>query len=120
MRLMKARRLFLLIGLLAFVLVLAIAPEALAKSTPVLTTTALPATATAQAASTTAHSATATAQAASTTIHVSLFVAGLVVGLLFFGLVRTVDASRIKGHQLAVDTSRQVTEQGHSTRGTST
>lgn len=106
---MKAKKLVLLIVLLAFVLALVIAPGALAKSTPVLTTTAQAATATAQA-------ATATAQAASTIIQASLFVGGLVVGLLFFGLVRTADASRIKLHQLAAGVSRHVTEQRQHTR----
>ena len=108
MRLMKATRLFPLIGLLALVLVLAIASGALAKSTPVLTTTVQLATASAQAAST-------TAQAASTAIHASLFVAGLVVGLLLFGLARTTAASRSEGHQSAAGVGRQVTEQSYGT-----
>ncbi len=100
---MRAKKLVLLIVLLAFALALAIAPGALAKSTPVLTTTA-------EAATTTAEAAATAAQAATTTAQASLFVAGLVVGLLFFGLVRTADASRIKRHQSAVGVSRPATE----------
>ena len=97
---MKAKKLVLLTVLLAFALALAIDTGALAKSTPVLTTTA--------------QAATTNAQAATTTVQASLFVAGLVVGLFFFGLVRTVDASRISRHRLAVGTSRHVAE--HSQR----
>jgi hypothetical protein len=115
---MKAKTLFLLIGLLAFVLALAIAPAVLAKSTPVLTTMAQSAIAADEAESAATYPPTATSQVAFTTIHATLFVAGLVVGLLFFGLVRTAVASRIEGRHLAVGMSRHVTEPGHRTRGT--
>jgi hypothetical protein len=106
---MKARTLVLLIVLVAFVLALAIAPGALAESTPVLTTVAQSAIGPAPAAST-------TAQAATTGIQVSLFLAGVAVGLLFFGLVQTADTAWIKRHQLALGMSRHVAEQRQHTR----
>ena len=112
---MKAKKLVLVIVLVAFVLALAIAPGALANSTPVLTTIAQAVPTIAQAATATAQAAPTTTQAASNIIQASLFVAGLVVGLLFFGLVRTADAARIKRRHLAVGVSRHVTEQGRHT-----
>jgi uncharacterized membrane protein YciS (DUF1049 family) len=113
---MKSKKPVLVIVLLASVLALAIAPGALANSTPVLTTIAQAAPTTAQAATAAAQAAPTIAQAASTIIQASLFIAGLVVGLLFFGLVRTADVARIKRHHLAVGVSRQVTEQRQHTR----